>query len=288
MNLHGMPMRKLSLISFAAVLLCLSMFAGAQVVPMAREAAEELVEWMLKQGGAHADDVAKLGGPAAAREAVEDVAKVVGKETAEQVVRRGGPGAIVAVRGLDDLAPVGARLIATHGVQGTLVVQQGGRASVELFKKYGDDAVRILADQGAEAGSRMLGFAGESLAKWGKRLSPEGQAHLRQFVPALEKADGPLRSAFLDKLAAGGDDFLMWISRRWKQAAVAGGLTVAVITAYKVGDGVAEGVRGVAAALPNPGENPLAWFTWWMPVLALAAIVVGGWVLRAKVSARKT
>lgn len=262
----------------------------AQVVPIAKEAAEELVEWMLRQGGAHADDVAKLGGRTAATEAVEDLAKVAGRETVEQMVRRGGPGAVAAVRGLDDLAADGARLIAANGPRGTLVVQQGGKASVGLFKQYGDEAVRILADQGPEAGAKMLEFAGHSLAKWGKSLSPEAQAHLRQFIPAMEKAappGSPLRAAFLDGLARGGDDFLMWVSRRWKQVAVAGGLTVAAITAYQVGDGVAEGVRGVVEALPNPGRDPLAWFVWWVPVLALAALIIGGWVLRAKVRAAR-
>lgn len=262
--------------------------ASAQVVPIAKEASEELVEWMLRQGGAHADEVAKLGGRTGAREAVEDLAKVAGRESVEQMVRRGGPGAVAAVRGLDEFAADGVRLIAGHGPRGTLVVQQGGKASVGLFAKYGDEAVRILADQGPEAGAKMLGFAGDALAKWGKSLGPEAQAHLRQFIPAMEKAEGPVRSAFLDGIARGGDDFLMWVSRRWKQVAVAGGLTVAAITAYQVGDGVAEGVRGVVDALPNPGRDPVAWFVWWVPVLGLVALVVAGWVMRAKVSARKS
>ncbi len=265
-----------------ATLFTVSAGSFGQVAPIAREAAEELVEWMVRQGGAHADDVVKLGGRTATREAVEDLAKVAGRETVEQMVRRGGPGAIAAVRSLDELAADGVRLIASHGSGGTLVVQQGGKSSVQLFKRFGDDAVRILLDQGPDAGSRMLTFAGESLARYGKPLGPEAQAHLRQFIPAIEKADGPVRSAFLDKLAQGGDDFLFWLSRRWKQAAVAGGLTVAMITAYKVGDGVAEGVRGVVDALPNPGRDPVAWFVWWVPVLGLAGIVVAGWVLRGK------
>jgi len=265
-----------------AALWAFPLAASGQVVPIAREAAEELVEWMLKQGAAQADDVARLGGRTAAREAVEELSKVAGRETVEQMVRRGGPGALQAVRGLDELAGEGARLIAGNGVRGTLVVQQGGKASVQLFAKYGDEGVRILAEQGPEAGARMLGFAGESLAKWGKRIGPEAQAHLRQMVPVMDAAEGPVRSAFLDGIARGGDDFLMWVSRRWKQAAVAGGLTVAVITAYKVGDGVAEGVRGVVDALPNPGRDPLAWLVWWVPVLGLFALVVAGWVLRGK------
>ncbi len=265
-----------------AVMCAVSPLTIAQVVPIAKEAAEELVEWMLKQGGAHADDVAKLGGQTAAREAVEDLAKVAGRETVEQMVRKGGPGAIAAARSLDDLAADGVRLIAGHGPRGTLVVEQGGKASVALFKQYGDDAVRILADQGAEAGAKMLGFAGQSLARYGKTLGPEAQAHLRQFIPVLQTAEAPVRSAFLEKLAQGGDDFLMWVSRRWKPLAVAGGLTVAAITAYKVGDGVAEGVRGVVDALPNPGRDPVGWFVWWLPVLALVALVVGGWVLKGR------
>lgn len=256
--------------------------AESQVVPIAKEAAEELVEWMLKQGGKHADDVAAMGGRGATRQAIEDLSRVAGREAVEQMIRRGGPGAMSAVRGLDDLASDGVRLIAQNGPRGTLVVQQGGRASVALFKQHGDQAVRILADQGPEAGTRMLNFAGDALARHGKAIGPEAQAHLRQFVPSMEKAEPAVRSAFLDKLAQGGDDFLMWVSRRWKQAAVAGGLTVAVITAYKVGDGVAEGVRGVVDALPNPARDPAAWFVWWVPVLALCALVVAGWVLRGR------
>lgn len=276
-------MRAVALVMLVCAVMGVSVGASrAQVVPIAREAAEELVEWMLRQGGGHADDVAKLGGRTAAREAVEDLAKVAGRESVEQMIRRGGPGAVAAVRGLDDLAADGVKLIAANGPRGTLVVQQGGKASVALFRQYGDEAVRILADQGPEAGAKLLEFAGQSLAKWGKSLSPEAQAHLRQFVPAMEKAEAPVRAAFLDGIARGGDDFLMWVSRRWKPLAVAGGLTVAAITAYKVGDGVAEGVRGVVEALPNPGRDPVAWFVWWVPVLALAALVVGGWVLRGK------
>jgi hypothetical protein len=276
-------MRVIYILCFICVL---AAAAPAQVAPIAREAAEELIEWMLRQGAAHADDVARLGGRSAAREAVEDLARVAGREAAEGVVRRGGPGALRAVRELGDLAPDGARLVAAHGPRGTLVVQQGGRGSVELFKRYGDDAVRILADQGPEAGARLLNFAGEALARHGRVLTAEGQAHLRQFVPAMEKAEPAVRSAFLDKLAAGGDDFLVWVSRRWKPLAVAGGLTVAAITAYKVGDGVAEGVRGVVDAMPSPARDPAAWFAWWLPVLALAALVVAGWVLRARFARR--
>lgn len=276
----------MKLICILCAMCVLSAATPAQVAPVAREAAEELIEWMLRQGGAHADDVARLGGRAAAREAVEDLARVAGREAAEGVVRRGGPGALRAVRELGDLAPDGARLVAAHGPRGTLVVQQGGRGSVELFKRYGDDAVRILADQGPEAGARLLNFAGEALARHGRVLTAEGQAHLRQFVPAMEKAEPAVRSAFLDKLAAGGDDFLVWVSRRWKPLAVAGGLTVAAITAYKVGDGVAEGVRGVVDAMPSPARDPAAWFAWWLPVPALAALVVAGWVLRARFARR--
>lgn len=270
------------LLILAMVLGALPIPAGAQVVPIAKEAAEELVEWMLKQGGKHADDVAAMGGRGATRQAIEDLSRVAGREAVEQMIRRGGPGAMSAVRGLDDLAADGVRLIAGHGPRGTLVVQQGGKASVTLFKQHGDEAVRILADQGAEAGSRILNFAGDALARHGKAIGPEAQAHLWQFVPAMERAEPAVRSAFLDKLAQGGDDFLMWVSRRWKQAAVAGGLTVAAITAYKVGDGVAEGVRGVVDALPNPARDPVAWFVWWVPVLALIALVVAGWVLRGR------
>lgn len=273
----------------ALLLFCVVLYgapAAAQVAPIAREAAEELIEWMLRQGGAHADDVARLGGETAAREAVEELARVAGREAAEGVVLRGGPGALRAVRELGDLAPEGARLVAAHGARGTLVVQQGGRGSVELFKRYGDEAVRLLADQGPEAGARLLNFAGDALSRHGRALSAEGQAHLRQFVPALETAEPAVRSAFLDKLAAGGDDFLLWVSRRWKPLAVAGGLTVAALTAYRVGDGVAEGVRGVVDAMPNPSRDAAAWFAWWLPVLALVALVVAGWVLRARFARR--
>jgi hypothetical protein len=236
--------------------------------------AAELAEWMAKQGGRYADDLAGTGVKQVTRE-LETLSATVGDQVAEQLVKKGGPGALRAVRGLGDAAPDAARLIAKFGEPGKLLVEQGGKASVAAAKTFGDDGVRILLSQGTTKGGEMLATYGKPLAEHADTLSAESLAHLRRWMPEVEKAPLPWKQTFTAKLGQGGDDFVQWAARRWQPLAVTGGLAIAGITAYRVGD-------GVIAALPNPARDPLGWFVWWTPLVAISAIVVGGWVLRAR------
>ncbi|HMN41762.1 MAG TPA: hypothetical protein PKE29_13020 [Phycisphaerales bacterium] len=237
--------------------------------------AAELAEWLLKQGSRYADDVAGKGAKELAVE-LEELSVRAGDDAVALLVKNGGPGALKAVRGLGDRAPDAVRLIARHGESGKLLVQQGRSLTVDVFREFGDDGVRVLTEQGASTGGKMLSVYGKALAE--SRLSPESAAHLRHWLPEIEKAEQPLRHSFVDKLRSGGDDFVVWVHKRWKEVAVAGGLSVAAISAYKVGD-------GIAAAIPDPAKNPLGWFSWWMPFIAVVGILAGAWVLRHALSA---
>lgn len=232
----------------------------------------ELAEWLTRQGAAYADDLAGRGAAAVARELDELAAKAT-SATVEQMVKRGGPGAIALVRELGEHAPDAARLIASHGETGTLILRQGKAAAVATFAQFGDGGVRILAAHGPVEGQRMLAVYGSSLAEHAAQLGAPQQAVLRALAPDLEKAAAPVRATFRDKLAQGGDDFVQWVGKRWKPLGAAALLTVGTLTAYKVGD-------GLAAAMPNPATNPAAFITWSLPLLAVALIVAGAWVLR--------
>jgi hypothetical protein len=239
----------------------------------------ELAKWLLKQGSRYTDDIAGKG----VRELTVELEKLsarAGDDAVALLIKNGGPGALKAVRGLGDRAPDAVKLIARHGESGKLLVQQGRSVTVDVFREFGDDGVRVLTEQGASMGGRMLSVYGKALAK--SNLSPQSGAHLRHWLPEIEKAHKPLRDSFLDKLRSGGDDFVVWVHKRWREVAVTGGLSVAAITAYKVGD-------GVAAAIPDPAKNPLGWVFWWMPFIVVVVIVVatlaGAWVLRHTLSA---
>lgn len=256
--------------------------------PAAAGPAAELAEWMLKQGAKFADDIAGKGGRELAAE-LEELSVKAGDDVVEQLVKRGGPGALRSVRELGERAPDAARLIARHGPPGKLVVEQGRAAAVDVFREFGDDGVKVLVREGSSAGGRMLAVYGRSLAESADKLAPQSMAHLRHWLPEVERAPSEWRSAFCDKLRQGGDDFVVWVHRRWKELATAGGLTLAAITAYKLGDGAAETVVKVgdraAELLPDPARDPLGWAMWWLPALALAAIAAAAWVARGALRA---
>jgi hypothetical protein len=257
-----------------------SAFAGAT---------SELAEWMIKQGAKFSDDVAGKSSKELAVE-LEKLSARAGNGAVEQLVKKGGPGALKSVRALGDRAPDGVRLIARFGEAGTLAVEQGQGLAVDTFRQFGDDGVRVLIRQGASKGGEMLSVYGKALAETADRLSPQSLADLRHWLPEVEKAPAPWRSAFSQKLSAGADDFVVWSHGRWKELATLGGLTVAGITAYKVGDGVADTTHKVgdamAAAMPNPGSDPGGWLIWWLPVLAIVGIVAAAWVARGALSVR--
>ncbi len=232
----------------------------------------ELAEWLARRGSAYADDLAGKGAAALARE-LDDLAAKAGADTVEAMVKRGGPGALALTRALGDAAPDAARLIAAHGESGALVIRQGGTSAVAAFAKHGDGAVRVLAAHGPVEGPRMLGVYGESLVARAASLTPAHQAVLRAAVPELERAAPAVRATFAAQLARGGDDFVVWVGKRWKPIGAAALLTVGTLSAYKVGD-------GLAAALPNPAANPGAYLVWWLPPLGVVALAAGAWVMR--------
>ena len=263
----GSSQVSLPLRAFASLCLLLSLCTSARA-----GIGSELVQWLTRQGAAYADDLAGRGTAALARELDELAAKST-SATVEHMVKRGGPGALTLVRELGEHAPSAARLIAAHGETGTLILRQGKAAAVAAFDQFGDSGVRILAAHGPVEGQRMLALYGSSLAQHAAQLAPAQQAVLRALAPDLEKAAAPVQATFRDKLAQGGDDFVLWVGKRWKPLGAAALLTVGTLTAYKVGD-------GIAAAMPNPATNPAAFLTWSLPLLAIAFIVAGAWVLR--------
>jgi len=136
----------------------------------------------------------------------------------------------------------------------------------------------------------MLSVYGQALAQTSDRLSSQSLADLRHWLPDVQRAPADWRSAFSQKLGAGADDFVIWAHHRWKELATLGGLTVVGITAYKVGDGVADTTHkvgdAVAAAMPNPAANPGGWLVWWIPPLAIVGILATAWVARGTLIAR--
>ncbi|MFN0010228.1 MAG: hypothetical protein ACKVS8_01145 [Phycisphaerales bacterium] len=232
----------------------------------------ELVEWLARQGTKYADDLAGKGAGALARE-LDDLAAKAGSEAVEQMVKRGGPGALTLVRELGEQAPNAARLIAANGEAGTLVIRQGGRAAVEAFAAHGDGAVRVLATHGPKEGPRLLTLYGPALTQQAAKIAPQQQAVLRALAPQLEQAAPAVQASFRSQLAKGGDDFVQWVGKRWKPLGAAALLTVGTLTAYKVGD-------GLSTAMPNPATNPGAFLVWSLPLLAITLIVAGAWVMR--------
>ncbi len=249
----------------ACVVLALSAPAHAGI-------GSELAEWLARQGATYADDLAGKGAGALARE-LDDLAAKAGSEAVEHMVKRGGPGALTLVRELGEQAPNAARLIAANGEAGTLVIRQGGRAAVEAFVAHGDGAVRVLATHGPKEGPRLLTLYGPALTERAARIAPQQQAVLRALAPQLEQAAPAVQATFREQLTKGGDDFVQWVGKRWKPLGAAALLTVGTLTAYKVGD-------GLSAAMPNPATNPGAFLVWSLPLLAIALIVAGAWVMR--------
>ncbi len=270
LRVGSLPLRRASPGLRAVAWLCAALLSLA--APAHAGIGSELAEWLTRQGAAYADDLAGRGVAAVARELDELAAKST-SATVEQMVKRGGPGALTLVRELGDHAPDAARLIASHGETGTLILRQGKAAAVATFNQFGDGGVRILAAHGPVEGQRMLAVYGSSLAEHAAQLGAPQQAVLRALAPDLEKAAAPVQATFREKLAQGGDDFVQWVGKRWKPLGAAAMLTVGTLTAYKVGD-------GIAAAMPNPATNPGAFLTWSLPLLAVVLIVAGAWVLR--------
>jgi hypothetical protein len=227
---------------------------------------------MIRQGARFADDVAGKSVRELTVE-LEELSAKAGDTTVEQLIKRGGPGALKLVRGMGNRAPEAVRLIARHGEVGKLAIEQGGTAAIDVFREFGDQGVQVLAQQGASTGGRMLAVYGKTLADSADRLAPENLARLRHWTPEVEKAPAEWRHVFCEKLKQGGDDFVVWVHKRWKEVAVTGGLTIAGISAYKVGD-------GIAGALPNPIRDPYGWVVWWTPVFIVVAILAAAWVAR--------
>jgi hypothetical protein len=246
--------------------------------PVLAGATTELAEWMIKQGAKFSDDVAGKSSKELAVE-LEKLSASAGDNAVEQLVKNGGPGALKTVRALGGRAPDAVRLIARFGEAGTLAVEQSPNLAVDAFRQFGDDGVRVLVRQGAVKGSEMLSVYGKALAETSDRLSPQSLADLRHWLPEVQGAPADWRGAFSEKLSAGADDFVLWAHRRWKELATLGGLSVAGITAYKVGD-------AVAAAMPNPAADPGGWLVWWLPALAIVAILASAWAARGTLLAR--
>lgn len=255
-------------LSFLALVTTLYLFP---VPPAVAGPAAELAEWMIRQGGKFADDIAGKGARELATE-LEELSVKVGDDVLEQLVKSGGPGALRVVRGLGEHTSDAMRLIARHGVEGKLLVEQGRTLAVDVFREFGDDGVAVLVKEGASAGGKMLSIYGKALAGR-KDITLESMAHLRHWMPEIEKASPEIRSVFAEKLTQGGDDFVVWVHKRWKELAVAGGLTMAGISTYKAG-------AGIAAAMPNPAKDPMAWLIWWLPVFVVVAIIAAAWVMR--------
>jgi hypothetical protein len=155
----------------------------------------------------------------------------------------------------------------------TLEPAFGGPVAVDVFREFGDEGVQVLARQGASMGGRMLSVYGRALADSAERLAPENLARLRHWAQEVEKASPEWRRVFCEKLKQGGDDFVVWLHKRWKDLAVTGGLTITAISAYKVGSGIAD-------KRPNPSQDPYGWLAWWLPALIAVAIIALAWVGR--------
>ena len=261
----------------SATLLCIVLGVVAVSASVADAGgAAELAEWLLRQGSRYADDIAGKGAKELTIE-LEKLSARAGDDAVTLMIKSGKPGALKLVREFGDRAPDAVQLIAKHGEPGKLLLQQGGSITIDVFRRYGDNGVLVLIEHGPSTGGKMLSVYGKGLV--GKTLSRASTARLRHWLPEIEKAEPQLRQTFAKKLRDGGDDFVVWVHKRWKEVAVCGGLTVATVSAYKVGDGIAD-------SIPDPTRSPLGWLVWWSPFLIIVGIVAVTWMLRHILSAR--
>lgn len=95
--------------------------------------------------------------------------------------------------------------------------------AVRFAKEFGDDGVRFVARKAPQDASQLLGYASKADSPATKRL----------FFETYQKSKNP--SAFLQAL-------------NWKNIMAGGLSTAAIVSAYKVSDGIQEGIKDPKAA----------------------------------------
>lgn len=253
--------------------------------------------------------IAAVSGPAQAsvhgklvKEAIEWFAKKFGKELAEegaeqtakrlaQLAAKYGDEAVAVLRPLgprgvkfaDEFGEIGYKTLQKHGRKGLVMLEKHGDEAVQLASKYGDEALDVLVSQPGVGTQLVRSYPKETLPAIA-RLSSDEAVHLSKMAPDFAKLSPAAQKTFAQKLAQGGDDFVVWAYKRREEIFVAGALGVALISAYKLGDGLAEGVAGMVPKSPDPEKSPGLWmFLVGVLAVAFTSVILGiAWMWRPR------
>ncbi len=198
--------------------------SGKTLTPAAREAAETALRRTAAQYGDEVLQAVRLGG----LEALEQGG------THGPEIWRLAKGYPAAARGLALHADEWLPLIRRTGPEFLAIEARAPGLGTRITAEFGDDAVRRLANAPADDLSRLLGYGG-------KADSPETR---KLLLDSYTKSSKP--SYFLEQL-------------NWKQIMAAGLSTAAIVAAYKVSDGAAEGLVTVAKESPEVFMAPARW-----------------------------
>lgn len=228
-------------------------------------------------------------------------AKELAEEGTEQTARRlaamtskYGDEAITVLKPLgpravsiaEEVGPVGYRTLQKHGQKGLMLLRKGDQQTLGLVRKYGDDGVDVLVKQPG-VGAELLQVFPKQTLRTIASLSSDEAVKLSKLAPLYRQLPPKAQNTFAEKLAKGADDFVQWVYKRRKEIVAttvvtgAGGMTaVAVISAYKVGDGVAE----MIPSAPDPAQSPGLWiYGYTLIILAiLLPILLHVWSRRPK------
>jgi hypothetical protein len=194
-------------------------------------------------------------------ELAEEGAEQTGKRLARVLARHGDDLAPVfeqlgprAVRMADELSEDAVTILRRHGRAGLAVLEQHGDEAVALFRAHGDAAVELLTAHPG-VGLRLARALGSEAVPALSRLSSREAVHLTKLADDVNKLSPGARKVFLERLAQGGDDFVGWVWRRKKEIFGSAALAGAVLSTYKLGDGLASAVPALiprAAPPPDP------------------------------------
>lgn len=197
------------------------------------------------------------------------------------VVKPIGPRGVAAA---EEFGPAGVKILREGGQAGLVVLRRNGAEAVELASKYGDEAVGVIVHQPGIAADLLRAFPRNSYSAIAK-LSSDEAVHLAKMAPDFAKMSPKAQTTFLEKLALGGDDFVKWVWKRKIEIFGTGAGVVALISAYKVGDGVAEGVTNMFPSPPDPEKSPGLWMSYAAlligePLFFIAVVIALGLYLR--------
>jgi hypothetical protein len=246
---------------------------------------------------AHASVQGKL-----VKEAIEYFAKKFGKELVEegteqtakrlgQIAAKYGDDAVAVLRPLgprgvkfaDEFGETGYRMLQKHGREGLVTLEKYGDEAIQLAKTHGDEALDVLVNQPGVGRQLVVSYPKEMLPTIAGLRSDEA-VRLSKIAPDFAKLPPAAQKTFAEKLAQGGDDFVMWAYKRRKEIFVSGASAAALISLYKLGDGVATNVSDLIPAAPNPETSPGLWmFLVGVVGLAFTSIILGiAWMWRPR------